>query len=368
MSPASRWGSRSAMVLSTTPAGTINHMARGFASFLASSAREDAPTAFSLTISAMAFSDMSKTTQSWPPFNSRRAMLAPMRPRPINPNCMNRSSLESPINSVARRSGDHVRRTSDRPLERAIAADQRVGRAVVIELRLLGALKLRDDSLSQDLAQFHAPLVEGIDLPDRALGEDAVLVEGHELAERRRRQLVQQEGIGRSVALELAMRHEPIGRALLPDLLGGLAERQCFRLGKDVGKQRVVMGTQRVQRPAESDEVAGDEARPLMDQLIERMLAVRPGLAPVDRTGVVVHGDAIDGHMLAVALHGQLLEIGGKALEVLLVGKHGHGLGAEEIIVPEGEQAHEHRQVALQGRGAEMLVHGMEAVQHGREI
>ena len=72
--------------------------------------------------------------------------------------------------------------------------------------------------------------------------------------------------------------------------------------------------------------------------------------------------------MLAVALHGELLEIGGEALEILLVGQHGHGLGAEEIVVPDGEQAHQHRQVALEGRGAEVLVHLMEAVQHGAEI
>ena len=72
--------------------------------------------------------------------------------------------------------------------------------------------------------------------------------------------------------------------------------------------------------------------------------------------------------MLAVALHGELLEIGGKALQILLIGQHGDGLGAEEIVVPDGEQAQQHRQVALKRRGAEMLVHRMEAIQHGAEI
>ena len=50
--------------------------------------------------------------------------------------------------------------------------------------------------------------------------------------------------------------------------------------------------------------------------------------------------------MLAVALHGELLEVGGEALEVLLVGEDGDGLGAEEIGVPDGEQAHQDGQVA----------------------
>ena len=33
--------------------------------------------------------------------------------------------------------------------------------------------------------------------------------------------------------------------------------------------------------------------------------------------------------MLAVALHRELLEMGGKALQVLLMGQHGYGLSAE---------------------------------------
>jgi hypothetical protein len=37
------------MSLSTTAAGTINHTARGFWSFIARSASEEAPTAFSAT-------------------------------------------------------------------------------------------------------------------------------------------------------------------------------------------------------------------------------------------------------------------------------------------------------------------------------
>ena len=70
--------------------------------------------------------------------------------------------------------------------------------------------------------------------------------------------------------------------------LGGLAEGQRFGLGEDVGQQHVVMPAERVERLREGDEVAGDEPRALMDQLIEGMLAVGARLAPVDRAGVVV--------------------------------------------------------------------------------
>src|SRR5207249_2059500 len=88
MSPGSSDGRRSAIVLSTTAAGTISQTARGFSSFFTRSARDELPVALSLTISLTASGDMSKTTQSWPPLIRRRTMLAPIRPRPIIPSCI----------------------------------------------------------------------------------------------------------------------------------------------------------------------------------------------------------------------------------------------------------------------------------------
>ena len=49
------------------------------------------------------------------------------------------------------------------------------------------------------------------------------------------------------------------------------------------------MPAERIQRLRERDEVARNEPRALMDQLVERMLAVGAGFAPVDRAGGVVH-------------------------------------------------------------------------------
>src|ERR1051325_1275125 len=70
----------------------------------------------------------------------------------------------------------------------SVATDQGVRRAVVREVRLRLALELRDDPLRELLAELHAPLVEGIDVPHDALGEHAVLVERDQRAERLRRQ------------------------------------------------------------------------------------------------------------------------------------------------------------------------------------
>src|SRR5262245_41969469 len=236
MSPRSRWGRRSAMVWSTAPTGTMSQTARGLVSFSASTASEAAPAAFSLTRSRTAFADLSNTTHSWPSRRRRRTMLAPIRPRPIIPNCIGLPPGDLVLGCCA----------SGRPLELAIASDQRVGGAVVAKLWLVGALELRDDPLRKSLAQLHTPLIEGVDLPDRALGEDAMLVERNQFAHCGRRQGLQQQGVRRAVALKQPVRHEPIRGSLCLDLVGGLAEGQRLGLRKDVGNQHIVVPAKRI--------------------------------------------------------------------------------------------------------------------------
>jgi hypothetical protein len=52
----------------------------------------------------------------------------------------------------------------------------------VVEIGLRFALQFGNDPLCQHFAQFDTPLVERVDLPDRAWGEDRVLVKGDEFA------------------------------------------------------------------------------------------------------------------------------------------------------------------------------------------
>ena len=161
------------------------------------------------------------------------------------------------------------------------------------------------------------------------------------------------------------MRDRGFGRALRAKLLGPLAEGQCLGLGEDVRHQQVVVRAQRVEGPAETDQVEWDELRPLVNELIERVLSVRSRLAPEHGAGLVVDGLAFERHVLAVRLHRELLQVRGKALQVLLVRHHAERLGAEEVSVPHGEQAHDDRQVLLERGRAEMLVHRVEA---GEEV
>jgi hypothetical protein len=53
----------------------------------------------------------------------------------------------------------------------------------VFEVRLPCGFEFGDDASGEDFAEFDAPLVEGVDVPEDALGEDAHFVEGDEASE-----------------------------------------------------------------------------------------------------------------------------------------------------------------------------------------
>ena len=50
----------------------------------------------------------------------------------------------------------------------------------MFEIRAFLYLQFPDDTVCKHLSQFDTPLVEGVDVPYAALGEDLVLVEGDE--------------------------------------------------------------------------------------------------------------------------------------------------------------------------------------------
>src|SRR5215510_3571125 len=129
-----------------------------------------------------------------------------------------------------------------------------------------------------------------------------------------------------------------------------------------------MMAAERIARFREGDKVTRNEPGSLVDQLIEGVLSIGPWFAPVDWTSVKGHPVAIESHMFAVALHRQLLEICGKALQILLIREDGNRLGAEEVVVPNRQKAHQHWQVAFEGSGAEVLVHLVETVEHRSEV
>ena len=216
-----------------------------------------------------------------------------------------------------------------------IPVDQRICAAVVFEVGFPCGFEFGDDALGEDFAEFDAPLVEGVDVPEDALGEDAHFVEGDEAAEDGGGEFFGEDDIGRAVAVEDAVWGECGGGAFGFDLGEGFAESEGLGLREDIRHEEVVVTADRIERFGEGDEVAGDEAGALMDELVEAVLAVGAGFAPVDRTRFGIHMGAIEFHMLAVALHGELLEVGGEAFQVLIVGQDGDSLRAVEVVIPQ---------------------------------
>src|SRR5271157_4842541 len=81
-------------------------------------------------------------------------------------------------------------------LQLAAAADERVGRTVMLEIKLGHAFEFANDTLRKSLTQLNAPLVEGVDVPERSLGKDAVLVKRNQFPERLRRQPLGEDRVG----------------------------------------------------------------------------------------------------------------------------------------------------------------------------
>src|ERR1700728_2498227 len=99
-----------------------------------------------------------------------------------------------------------------------------------------------------------------------------MLVQRNQLAERFGSEQMGEERSKRPIALNGSRRYEPIGRALRLYLIGRFAEGERLALRENVGEEHVVMAAERVERVVEANEIARDDLRALMDQLVEGML------------------------------------------------------------------------------------------------
>mmetsp|Transcript_41489 Transcript_41489/g.111062 ORF Transcript_41489/g.111062 Transcript_41489/m.111062 type:complete len:486 (+) Transcript_41489:360-1817(+) len=197
-----------------------------------------------------------------------------------------------------------------------------------------------------------------------------MLVHGHQRPQHARRELLVHDAVGRTVAGEHLVRHQ-FPRALTKlraHLLLGAADHERLRLREEVGEQHRVVLAGLVEALDAHEEVGGDDLGALVDQLVEGVLAVGARLAPHDGPGRAFDRGAGEGAALAVALHVALLEVGREAVQVLLVGQHRVRLAAEEVVVPDAQQRQHHGHVGGEGRGAEVVVHGVGAGEQLLEV
>ena len=129
----------------------------------------------------------------------------------------------------------------------------------------------------------------------------------------------------------------------------GLPLHERLGLGEEVGKQQSVVLADGVVGLDGGEKIARHELRPLVQQLIEGVLAVGARLAPDHGAGLVVDDFPVAGYALAVRLHVALLEVRGEAGQVLVVRQDGVGFGAEEVVVPDAQQRQRDRQILSSG-------------------
>lgn len=242
----------------------------------------------------------------------------------------------------------------------------------------LAILQLLLNALGKNLTKLNTPLVEGVDVPDSTLGEGDVLVVSDQSTQGEGSDLAGKDAGGRAVAVESLMVQQLLGDLLVLQLSSGLAQHQSLRLSKEVGGKHglvlvdidlLVAGDDLgVVGLSGEDEVSGDELGALVDELEEGVLGVGSGLAEEDGTGLVVDESAATSDALAVRLHGQLLEIGREAVEVLVEGSNEVSLGTEEVVVPDAQETTDNGDVVLERGLLEVLVHGLSTLEELLEV
>ena len=172
-----------------------------------------------------------------------------------------------------------------------------------------------------------------------------MLVEGDQSTQHAWRKFLAQNGVGWSVALHGFLNGQPLRHAFGHNFRGGLAKRKRLGLRQHVGGERVLVRANIVQRLGKSNEIAWHQLCALVDHLIEGVLAIGARLAPHHGTRFPFHMLSVARDMLAVGFHFQLLQIRAEAIQVLAIRKHGKNIRAQELVVPQTDQAHDDWQI-----------------------
>ena len=116
------------------------------------------------------------------------------------------------------------------------------------------------------------------------------------------------------------------------------------------------------------EEIAWNQARTLMNQLIKSMLTVCTRFTPNNRSSLVSDDITISIYAFTVALHIALLKICGKAVHILVIWQNGFRFCSKEIDIPNPNHRQQNRQIAFKRRILKVFIHRMKAFQHLFEI
>ncbi len=116
-----------------------------------------------------------------------------------------------------------------------------------------------------------------------------------------------------------------------------------------------------------SQEITRNKLSALVNKLIERMLPVGSWLPPKYWPGLIAYRLPRPSDALAVALHIRLLQVIREIGQILIVWEDSAAFRTPEVVVPDAEQPHDHGDIPIQGRSAEVFVHFVCARQHRLE-
>lgn len=165
-------------------------------------------------------------------------------------------------------------------------------------------MKCRRDFARKLFAQLNTPLIVRINIPDASFNKSNMLIEAHELAERKRREFLAKNGSRGTVSFEDAGSDHPFSRAFGAYFVGGFTKRERLSLCKEVSEEELVYVLQcvlrRVNGVGKSNKVAGNFSCSLVNKLVKCMLAVGSWLAPKQLTRLRGNGRAVPTNRFSV--------------------------------------------------------------------
>ena len=147
-----------------------------------------------------------------------------------------------------------------------------------------------------------------------------MLIIDNQTAQARRGDAIDQDARSRTIAQKRLVRHQVLRRALALDLVARLAEHQRLGLREEVAGQHalVQVALDGIVAVDGEQKVRGDQLGALVHELEEGVLCVGAGLAEEDRARRVIDVFAIARYGFAIGFHGELLQVRGEAVHVLV--------------------------------------------------